>query len=163
MRKLIFQIAVIAALCLPVFAQTPVAEITNATLVGPEGITITAISSSTAVLQFGIGTTWCSTITAPKLPLLVSYVSPNPPLCPFDPFVGVAKSIVAQQQATAYTVTYTAAGSTKSVVVTVPALVPPAPKTATYKITCTATATVPTGTMPATLSLTNQTCAAVKQ
>lgn len=161
-------VLLLAALCVPALAQSPIAEIPNATLIGAEGITITAVSSATAVLQFGIGTTWCTTITAPKLPLLVSWASPNPAVCPFDPIAGIAKSIVAQQQAAAYTVTYTASGSTKKIVVTVPALPPPppppAPKTTTYTITLQGTFTLTDGApMPTTLTIANQVITVVKQ
>jgi hypothetical protein len=144
-------------------AQTPVAEMANATLIGPEGITITSISVTNAVLQFGIGTTWCTTVTAPKLPLLVSYVSPNPALCPFDPKPNVAKSIVAQQQTASYNVVYHNAGSTNTVTVTVPALPPPPPPpTVNYKLNCTATAAIPVNAPSGTvIPTTNVVCTLV--
>jgi hypothetical protein len=142
-------------------AQSPIAEIPNATLIGPEGITITAISIPNAVLQFGIGTTWCTVITGPKLPLLVSYVSPNLALCPFDPKPNVAKSIVAQQQTSTYTVTYTLNGGT--VTKTIPALIPP-PTTWSFNCPATVTGTVSsTGVLAlGTVTLTG-TCQGVKQ
>lgn len=106
----------------------PAAEIQNAYSIGPEGITLTAISSPSAVFQFGVGTTWCATtFSNPKLPLLISWSSPNTVICPTDPAPGIVKTLVAQQQATAYTVTYTQGG--KTTVVTVPAL--PLPVTPT--------------------------------
>lgn len=115
-------------------------QVQNSTLVGPEGITITAISIPSAVFQFGIGTTWCATtVTAPKLPFLVSYAgTPNTALCATDPASGVVKSIVAVQQSSSYTVTYTingtsnTNGSPTAVTVTIPAL----PALPTYVTTC---------------------------
>jgi hypothetical protein len=139
-------------------AQVPIAEISNATLVGPEGIVITAISSPTAVLQFGIGSTWCSTITAPKLPLIVSYSTPNLALCPFDPAKNNIKSIVAQQQVTSYTITYTT-GKT-STVVTIPALTPAVPITnKSWLVTCTGVLTMSNSTP----IISNSNCTAVAQ
>lgn len=111
------------------------AQIPNSVLVGPEGITITAVSSPSAVFQFGIGTNWCATtITSPKLPMLVTYTTPPTlALCAIDPAPGVVKSIVAQQQSSAYTVTYTINGT--STKVTIPAL-PVTPTPPTYVTTC---------------------------
>ena len=69
---------------------------------------ITAVSSPTAAIYFGTGTTWCATpVNLTPLPVHVSYTSVNPALCATDPAPGVAKSIVAVQQAAAYTITYT--------------------------------------------------------
>lgn len=121
-------------------ANTPVAEIANAVQVCAETCTITAISSSTAVAQFGVGSTWCpTTITAPKLPLIVSYTTPNLALCGFDPAPNVQKFIVFQQQSTAYTVGYSINGVAQTPK-TIPALVstpPPTTPTVTSTISCT--------------------------
>ena len=51
------------------------AEIQNAYSMARR-ITLTAISSPSAVFQFGIGTTWCATtFSNPKLPLLLSWAA----------------------------------------------------------------------------------------
>lgn len=143
--KTILKLAVIAALCLPACAQGP-----NTVLIGSEGITVTAVSSPTAVLLFGAGTTW-NTITAARFPLLISCTSACPQLGG-DPIYGVSKSLYAVQQATAYTVTLS--NGTKKPVPALP------PVTTTYLITC--TVAVPTsGPLPATLPLTG--CTLVKQ
>lgn len=149
------------------FAQTPVAEVATPVTICTESqaCVITAISDTTAVLQFGTGSTWCTTITNPKLPLTVSWASANPALCPFDPAVGVNKTLVAQQKATAYTVTFSLAGVTQPPM-TVAGLVAvvATSKTTTYAITCKATATLTNGAaMPANLPLTKPACTAVKQ
>lgn len=121
-------------------------QIPNSTRIGPEGITITAISSPTAVLQFGIGNTWCATtVTAPKLPFLVSYTTPpNTALCATDPAPNVVKSIVGGQQTQPYAVTYTINGTATSVTVTIPALPPPVGPTVVSTKSCTATITLQT-------------------
>jgi hypothetical protein len=116
--------------------NAPVAKMANAIPIGPEGITITAISNPSALLQFGTGTTWCPAANySHSLWLVVSYLAPNLPLCPFDPAPGLVKEIDAQQAAAAYTVTFTHAGTTT--LVTVPAL------------TATPPVTTPPGTTPA--------------
>lgn len=144
--KTFLQLAVIAALCLRAFAQGP-----NTVLIGIEGVTVTAISSPTAVLQFGVGTTW-NKVTAPKLPLIIS-CSGGCPALGNDPAPGVVKSLYAVQQATAYTITLS--NGTKK---TVPAL-PPPPVT-TYTVTCPPF----TGTLSgATLTSTSFVCTLVKQ
>lgn len=142
--KTLLQFVVIAALCLPACGQVFVCN---------EGCTITAISSPTAILQFGAGTIW-NKITAPKLPLLVDCSSACPQLGG-DPAQGIVKSIFAVQQATAYTVTLS--NGTK---VPIPAI-PPA--FTTYLFSCSATASVPTGQMPTALPLTGVICTAVKK
>lgn len=141
--KTLLQLAITLALCLPALAQGPVAEIPNATLIGSEGITITAINDLSgkplvATIQYGVGPTWCPAITAPKLPLFVSNS-----MC-FDPLRGTVKTIVAQQQVTSYTVTYVLNGGT--VVKTIPALLPLVPTTTTFAFSC-------PGTIAGTISL----------
>lgn len=133
-------LAVIAALCVPACAQMP-----NAVKVCNEGCTITAMPVGT-VYQFGTGSTWVpSTSTVLKLPFLVSYTA-----FPFDPAPYVVKEFDVQQQAKAFTVTYTVNGV--QTVKTIPAL-------PTYKFTCTGTGTV-TGT---TLTSNNLSCTGVQQ
>lgn len=111
------------AMAAPMLAQSA-GLAPNMVPVCDEGCTITAVSSATAVFQFGVGTTWGPTFIAPTLPLFVSYVSPNPILSPYDPLPNVLKGLDAQQQATAYTVTYSFARNTTTV--PIPAL-PPIP------------------------------------
>lgn len=85
-------------------AQTPGPQLPNTVpICATEGCTVTAISSPTAVLQFGAGATW-NTITAPTLPMLADCNAACPQVGG-DPASGVPKSLVAQEQATAYTVT----------------------------------------------------------
>lgn len=145
--KIIRQIALclIVAVDLVSFAQTtakttatPIPEIANAVNICTEAQTcvLTAVSNTAAVFQFGAGTTWCQTFTNPKLPITVSWTTPNPALCPYDPIQNVSKTLVAQQTTTAYTVTVTLAGVTT--VVPVPALVPPGPTpVSTFPALCT--------------------------
>jgi hypothetical protein len=141
----------------------PVAQPPNLTPVCQEVCVITAISSPTAVLDFGVGSAWCPTmITAPKLPLTVNYATPNLALCPIDPAQGVQKTLAAQMQASAYTVRWTANGVTT--VTTIPAL----PATTTiYTFSCPATVagTINATTNAITLgSVTlSSTCTAVAQ
>lgn len=138
--KTFLKLAAIAALCLPAFAQGP-----NTILIGSEGITVTATSSPTAVFLFGAGTTW-NTITAARFPLLISCTSACPQLGG-DPIYGVAKSLYAVKQATAYTVTYSINGVTQPPK-TIPAL------SLLYNLNCTGTGTI-SGT---TLTSSNVTC-----
>ena len=137
---------------------TPIPEIPNATTVCSES-TNCFVTSSTGVgtiYQFGAGTTWCQTFTNPTYPLKVSYTNPNTQLCPYDPAPGVVKSLVAGQQATAYTVTTTQNGHT--VVVPIPAHVVPPPST-TYPVNCNGSLVVPAGTPSGTtIPLTGVTC-----
>ena len=131
----------------------------HAGLFGIFGCFVTASSTTAAVYQFGAGTTWCQTFTAPTYPIKVSYTNPNTQLCPYDPAPGVVKSLVAGQQATAYTVTTTQNGHT--VVVPIPAHVVPPPST-TYPVTCNGSLVVPAGTPSGTtIPLTGVTCSAV--
>lgn len=132
--KTFLKIAVIAALCLPACAQGP-----NTVLIGTEGVTVTSVSSSTAVLLFGAGSTW-NTITAAKFPLLIA-CSGGCPLLGNDPAPMVPKSLYAQEQATAYTVTLS--NGTKKTIPALPVL--------TYTVTC--------PPFPATLSGTTLTSA----
>ena len=74
-------------------------------------------------------------------------------ICPTDPAPGIVKTLVAQQQASAYTITYTLAG--KTTVVTVPALPPPPIPPITFTCPGTATGTL-TGTVIGNLTF-NQT------
>lgn len=130
------------ALLLAIIPQPP-----NTVVVGPEGINITAVSNPSAQMWFGIGTTYCATpANISVMPLFVSYTSVNPALCATDPAPNVVKQIVAQQQATAYTVTYTSVAG-KVVVVSIPALPPPT-------LNCTGTATMPTSTSNGTITVT---------
>lgn len=119
---------------------TPVALMPNSVTICNEGCTITAISTSTAVLQFGVGSTWGQTFTSPKLPLLISYTVPNNILSSFDPAPGIIKGLNAQEQSESYTVTYSLNG--KSVTVAVPALKPVSPPAPTPISTFPATCTV---------------------
>jgi hypothetical protein len=105
--------------------NTPTAEVANAVTICSESplCTITAVSDPTAVFQFGASSKWCpTTIRDPALPLVVSYASPNPVLCAFDPDPSVIKTFVGQQMSNAYEVTFTLAGPSTLMVVTVPAL-----------------------------------------
>ncbi len=98
-------------------AQAPA----NATLIGPEGITITASSASNTTFMFGVGTKF-NTVANPKYPLVVNCGSGFATACALlggDPAQGVAKSIYAVQQAQTYTVTVNGKP------ITVPALPPP--------------------------------------
>lgn len=109
---------------LPAAAQTPA----NTVKIGSEGITITATTGTNVAYQFGAGTK-LNTIPSLPLPALITCATNQPQACANlggDPDSGVSKSIYAVQQATVYTVTYTAAGSSTPVVVTVSAL-PAAP------------------------------------
>ena len=116
-------LALILAATMPV-SSVPVGS--GATLCSETNLcVITAVSSPTAALYFGTGTTWCSqSANISKLPLTVSWNSPNLPLCPTDPIPNFAKSIVAVQQSTAYTISYTLNGKAQTPF-TVPALPPP--------------------------------------
>lgn len=122
-------------------AQTaPVALMPNAVKICTEAqnCDLTAVSNTAAVFQFGAGTgsTWCQTFTNPKLPIAVSYTSPNPALCAYDPAPNVVKTLVAQQAAAAYTVTVTINGAVT--VVPVPALPPSGPvPISTFPALCT--------------------------
>jgi hypothetical protein len=130
-------------LALPAIAhtQTPIPEIPNAVPICTEAQTcvLTSVSSTSAVFQFGAGTTWCTTFTNPKLPITVSWTSANPPLCPFDPIPNVVKTLVAQQGTTAYTVGFTLSGQANTK--TIAALGPTTPT-----ITWATPASVPLGT-----------------
>lgn len=108
----------LALLLYSISAIAQVAQMPNAFKIGPEGITIISAPANT-VLQFGIGTTWEPpfALTASSLPLYAYYSVLG------DPAPNILKEIDAQQQATAYTVTYTAAGSTTPITVNIPALV----------------------------------------
>lgn len=113
------RIATIFALLLGAYVcmgAVPGPEAANVVTVCSEGCTVTAISSATAVLQFGAGVKW-NTITAPALPLLASCLSACPQVGN-DPDPSIAKTLVAEQQATAYTVTLAGV----STPITVPAL-----------------------------------------
>ena len=113
---------------------------------------ITAVSSPTAAIYFGTGTTWCATpVNLTPLPVHVSYTSVNPALCATDPAPGVAKSIVAVQQAAAYTITYTLLNKPQPPF-TVPALPPPPARV----LACTGTMTITTATGAQVLALTCQ-------
>lgn len=85
---------------------------------------ITAVSSATAQLQIGATAgAWCATSFTPVLPLTVSYPA-NTYMCPAgDPDTGVVKSLVAVQQSSSYTITYSIGGTVQPVL-TVPALPP---------------------------------------
>jgi hypothetical protein len=147
MKFLTRSLRVAVLLCLAptlgLHAQTPGPQLTNTVTICPtEGCTVTAISSATAVLQFGVGSTW-NTITSPTLPLLASCLSACPQVGG-DPAPGVVKSLVAQQQAAAYTVTLS-----DGTVIPVPALPQPAPTSLatspgqTYAVTLTPVAAPP--------------------
>jgi hypothetical protein len=135
--KTLLQLVTLSCLSLPAFAQTPFALAPNMLPICNEGCTITAISSPTAVLQFGAGTTWGPAFTMKTFPQPIQMFDPaNMTLSPFDPKPRSLKGIDAQQQATAYTVRWTQNGTTT--VTTVPALKPaPVPATPTIVATYT--------------------------
>jgi hypothetical protein len=98
------RIVILTILLFTVYAATAQAPL-NAVLIGPEGITITATTGTAVSYQFGTAGKF-NTVTAPKYPLLVSCSSAAPcALLGGDPDPGIAKSIYAIQQTTAYTVT----------------------------------------------------------
>jgi hypothetical protein len=113
------------------FAQTPA----NAVLVGAEGITITACSTTACTYQFGAGAKF-NTVAGAKYPLVVSCTSAaSCALLGGDPLPNVAKSIYAVQQTTAYTVTV--AGKPVPIVVPALPLPPPPPVTPVKQWSCT--------------------------
>jgi hypothetical protein len=122
-----------ALLSAPPIAQPPNTVPVGAaiTLCQEPSCIITAVSSPTAQLYFGVGTTWCATPMTLKLPLTINYSSPNLALCATDPHQGVVKGVVAQEQLAAYTITYSISGVVQPVV-TIPAL----PPTVTSTLTC---------------------------
>lgn len=147
--KSILQIAVIAALCLTAVAQTPVAHMANAVKICAEGCSITSMPVGT-MYQFGAGAAWVpaatSTAAVPKLPFYAYFTS-----FAFDPASGVLKEFDVQQQAKAFSVTYSLNGS--SFTVPIPALPPPALTPPTYKFSCTFPAPT-TSPMPSTVTIT---------
>jgi hypothetical protein len=119
-----------------------IAQIPNSVPIG-SGATLCkeptcVIVSSTAplLLQLVNGANGCPVaLISPTLPLTVNY-STNTGLCPTgDPAPGVVKSIVAVQQASPYTITYSIGGVLQPAF-TVLAL-PPPPSTQPLVITCT--------------------------
>lgn len=143
--KLIFILVLLAA---SAHAQAPA----NSVLIGAEGITVSACSTSNCTFMFGT-TAKFNTVANPKYPLVVNCGSGFLTACNLlggDPVPSVAKSIYAVEQAVAYTVTVNGKA------VTVPAL---PPTNTTYLLTC--NVLVPNGTLPATLPA--NACKLVKQ
>jgi hypothetical protein len=117
----------------PLTAQVPA----NTTLVGSEGITVTACTVSPCTYYFGAGSTYY-VVTSLKLPAAINCASGYASACAAlggDPAPGVSKSLYVAQQAAAGSVTYIASGSTTPVVKAVPAL-PPVVPTVTATYTC---------------------------
>lgn len=139
-------------LALSLHAQTKT-EIPNAVLIGPEGIVITGVSNPSALLQYGVGTTWDAPVAASALPKNMQAVTGSV-LGPTDPLPDVAKTIVAQQTATAYQVTYNDL-SGKPQVVKIPALVAPPVVTSPVVTTPVVTPSAPTllGTFTCTVQM----------
>lgn len=124
----------------------------NSVLIGAEGITVTACSTTNCTFLFGAGTKF-NTVANPKYPLVVNCGNGFAAACALlggDPAPSVAKSLYALQQSIAFTVTV---GGKK---ITVPAL---PPTSTTYLLTC--KVPVPVGVLPATLPA--NACTLVKQ
>lgn len=150
MALLILALVCMGAHAQAIAAAAPGPEAANTVPVGAEGVTVTAISTPNAVLQFGAGSTW-ATVTTPVLPFAANCYSGCPAQVGPDPAPGLAKSLVAIEQATAYTVTL----STGAVIQVpcVPSLcaaaasaaLPPSPP-ASVSAVCTLPAALPGGT-----------------
>ena len=146
-------VAIVLALCCPLFAQTsPVAataRMANAFKLCNEGDTITS-GPANFVAQVGVvGSNWTPTVTVTSLPLTLSWATNVPPTgWAVDPDPGVVKEVDVQETAAPQTFVVTpAAGTATTVVVpaisavTPPVVTPPAVKT------CPTTTPSPTGTV----------------
>ena len=144
---------VIAALCLSAHAQTWIKVATEANTLTISAPVTVRYGTSTGTTSTGVNcASGCWAVVNLTSATNLNLSDTNGGVFGVaDPAPGLVKELDVQQGPAALTVTVSGKA------VKVPAA------TTTYLITCTATATVPIGQMPATLPLTNQTCTATKQ
>lgn len=122
--RLLTQLVALLALAGYLHAQTPLPA--NTTLIGTEGVTITATTGTNVSYYFGAGSSY-NLVKTLKLPAVISCSSATSASCTAlggDPAPGVAKSLYAVQQTTAFTVT-TSASKVSVLALTPPPVVTP--------------------------------------